>query len=79
MWRLFNARQDLPQGYFLKPTILTNVEPHFEIWQTEVFGPVLSVRPFHTEGEAVELANNTEYGLAGAVFSSDQVREKCIR
>ena len=48
-----------------------------EIWREEVFGPVLCVKEFSTEDEAIELANDTHYGLAGAVLSSD--RERCQR
>lgn len=59
------------KGYFLRPTILTDVAPHHEVWRTEVFGPVLAVRAFGTEAEALALANDSEYGLAGAVFSAD--------
>lgn len=62
----------MSKGYFLRPTVLTDVEPHFEIWRTEVFGPVLSVRRFATEEEAIRLANDTEFGLAAAVFSVDE-------
>jgi len=48
-----------------------------EIWREEVFGPVLCVKEFSTEDEAIELANDTHYGLAGAVISRD--RERCQR
>ena len=59
------------RGYFVRPTILTGVEPHHELWRTEVFGPVLAVRRFTTEEAAVREANDSEFGLAGAVFSAD--------
>lgn len=78
---------DLPKGYFVRPTVLADVQPGFEIWRTEVFGPVLAVGRFATEEEAVRLANDTEFGLAGAVFSADpaqldrvteQLRTGCV-
>lgn len=62
------------RGYFLRPTILTNVSPSSEVWTTEVFGPVLCVMPFDSEEEAVRLANESEYGLAGAVFGADETQ-----
>ncbi|HEY9040417.1 MAG TPA: aldehyde dehydrogenase family protein [Roseovarius sp.] len=58
-------------GYFYAPTVLTGVTPDMEIAREEVFGPVLSVLTFETEEEAVALANDTPYGLAGAVWTQD--------
>ena len=60
-------------GWFVEPTVL-EVEPSMEIWQEEVFGPVLCVRVFDTDDEAVALANDSQYGLAGAVITNDQTR-----
>ena len=51
-----------------------DVQSSHEIWQEEVFGPVMAVKTFKTEEEAVELANGTKYGLASAVFSSDDAQ-----
>ncbi len=65
---------DCPRGYFIRPTILTDVQPSFEVWRTEIFGPVLSVMRFSTEEEAIRLANDSEYGLAGAVFSGEEAQ-----
>jgi betaine-aldehyde dehydrogenase len=62
------------KGYYIRPTILTDVGLESEIWRTEVFGPVLAVRRFATEGEAVQVANDSEYGLASAVFSADEAQ-----
>ncbi len=59
------------EGAFLEPTILDKVEPESEIAKTEVFGPVLSVIKFHDENEAVKIANSTQYGLVGGVFTPD--------
>lgn len=67
---------DLPShlddaGYYVLPTILGKVSPDSEIAQQEVFGPVLSILTYKTEQEALDIANNSEYGLSGAVWSSD--------
>ncbi|MDR1941351.1 MAG: aldehyde dehydrogenase family protein [Endomicrobium sp.] len=58
-------------GYFVEPTIFADCKPDMRIVNEEVFGPVLAVQKFHTQEEAVELANATVYGLAGGVFSND--------
>ena len=59
------------QGFFLEPTIISDVTPQMEIAQTEVFGPVLSVMRYSTEEEALSIINSTEYGLVGGVFTKD--------
>jgi acyl-CoA reductase-like NAD-dependent aldehyde dehydrogenase len=61
-------------GYFYAPTILDNVMPDMAVAREEIFGPVVSVMPFETEAEAVALANDTEFGLAGAVWTGDVAR-----
>lgn len=58
-------------GYFVNPTIFTNVKPDMKIVQEEIFGPVAVVQKFANESEAIDLANGTPYGLAGAVFTND--------
>ena len=67
----------LGRGYFLEPTIFADVPVDSELWREEVFGPVLAVRTFRDEEEAVQLANDTRFGLAAAVMSADL--ERCRR
>jgi len=52
--------QHLTKGFFLAPTVLSNVKPHMQIWTDEVFGPVLAVSTFKTEEEALAMANDTQ-------------------
>ena len=66
----------LDSGYFIKPTIFADVHNQMTIAQTEIFGPVLSIIPFDTEDEAVEIANDTPYGLTNYVQTQDQDRAK---
>ncbi|MFC9454384.1 aldehyde dehydrogenase family protein [Streptomyces sp. NPDC056983] len=61
----------LEKGYFVKPTVFTG-RPGDRIAQEEIFGPVLTIVPFDTEDEAVAIANDSSYGLAGAVWSADK-------
>ena len=65
---------DDAQGYFIAPTVLVDVTPDMEIAQQEVFGPVLIAMAFDDEAQAVRLANDTRFGLAGAVWSQDVAR-----
>lgn len=64
---------DLPHGYFLRPTIFTEVPLDSALWCEEIFGPVLCVRSFATEQEAIELANDSQFGLVASVVSRDPV------
>lgn len=59
------------RGNFIAPTIFDDCTSHMRIVQEEIFGPVVTIQTFQTEEEAVKLANDTRYGLAGAVFTSD--------
>ena len=63
--------QDLPRGYFLQPTIFGAVRNDMRIAREEIFGPVLSVLPFGDTDEAIRIANESTYGLGGAVYSAD--------
>ncbi|KAH7356370.1 aldehyde dehydrogenase domain-containing protein [Pyrenochaeta sp. MPI-SDFR-AT-0127] len=59
------------KGFFIKPTIFTNVKPDMDIYREEIFGPVGVVVPFETEEEVIKMANDTIYGLGAAVFTKD--------
>lgn len=61
-------------GYFYSPTVLTDVPPGSPISREEIFGPVAAIQTFTTEAEAIEIANNTPWGLAGYVFTTDLER-----
>ena len=61
----------LKEGYYVKPTVFADVNNSMNIARTEIFGPVLSVIPFDTEEEAIEIANDTDYGLTNYIQSKD--------
>jgi acyl-CoA reductase-like NAD-dependent aldehyde dehydrogenase len=61
----------LDRGYFVRPTVFSDVRPEMAIAKEEIFGPVLSIIAYDTEDEAVDIANDSIYGLAGAVWSAD--------
>jgi len=63
--------EGLDKGYFVQPTVFSEVTSDMTIAQEEIFGPVLSILPFDTEEEAVRIANDSMYGLAGSVWSGD--------
>jgi acyl-CoA reductase-like NAD-dependent aldehyde dehydrogenase len=58
-------------GFWVPPTVVATDDPSARIWREEVFGPVVAVMPFDDEAHAVELANDTEYGLSGSIFTND--------
>ena len=64
----------LDKGYFVRPTVFSDVTPEMTIFREEIFGPVLSITTYSTEEEAVDLANDSEYGLSGGVWSGDEER-----
>ena len=70
--------EGLEKGYFVRPTVFSEVTTDMTIAQEEIFGPVLSILPYDTEEEAVRIANDTVYGLAGAVWSADQAHAESV-
>ena len=73
-----DAPEGLDQGYFVQPTVFSNVTRDMTIAREEIFGPVLSIIPYDTEEEAIDIANDTIYGLAGGVWSGDPERAKQV-
>jgi aldehyde dehydrogenase (NAD+) len=69
---------NLNKGYFIKPTIFTNVTNDMEIAKKEIFGPVLSIIPFETEEEAIKITNDTEYGLGNYLQTEDKEKAKRV-
>ncbi len=70
--------EGLDSGYFVRPTVFSEVKPEMTIAQEEIFGPVLSILPYDSEDEAAEIANSTIYGLDGGVWSADPERAKAF-
>jgi acyl-CoA reductase-like NAD-dependent aldehyde dehydrogenase len=70
--------EGLEGGYFVRPTVFSGVRNDMTIAQEEIFGPVLSILPYDDEDEAVRIANDTIYGLAGGVWSGDPERAKSV-
>jgi aldehyde dehydrogenase (NAD+) len=70
--------EGLDKGYFVKPTIFSDVRNDMTIAREEIFGPVLCILPYRTEDEAVTIANDTPYGLAAYVWSKDNVRARRV-
>ncbi len=66
------------RGFWVKPTILTNMALDSDAWVEEIFGPVVCIRPFETEEEAIRLANDSRFGLAAAVMSGDDARAERV-
>jgi len=65
---------DFTRGHYIQPTIFADVQSRMTIAQEEIFGPVLSILPYDSEDEAIAIANDTIYGLAGGVWSADKDR-----
>ena len=70
--------EGLEKGYFVKPTVFTDVNNKMDIARTEIFGPVLSVMPFETEEEAIKIANDTPYGLTNYIQTQDKEKVKRV-
>jgi len=68
------APEGLDRGYFVSPTVFSEVTPEMTIAREEIFGPVLAIQPYEDTDDAVRIANDTDYGLAGGVWSADQER-----
>ena len=66
------------RGYFVRPTVFSGVTSEMTIAQEEIFGPVLAIMPYEDEEDAVRIANDTVYGLAGGVWSADEERAKRV-
>jgi aldehyde dehydrogenase (NAD+) len=72
------APDDQPTGYYVRPTVFSNVTTKMTIAQEEIFGPVLAIMPYDDTDEAVAIANDTVYGLGGGVWSADADRARSI-
>jgi aldehyde dehydrogenase (NAD+) len=70
--------EGLERGYFVRPTVFSEVEAEMTIGQEEIFGPVLAIQPYEGEDDAVRIANSTDYGLAGGVWSADSERAVAV-
>ncbi len=72
------ALDGLDHGYFVAPTVFSEVTPEMTVAREEIFGPVLVLMPYEDEDDAVRVANATDYGLAGGVWSADEERAKRV-
>ncbi len=70
--------EGLERGFFVRPTVFSEVTPEMTIAQEEIFGPVLAIQPYDDEEEGVRIANDSAYGLAGGVWSGDQERAVAV-
>ncbi|MEO3783676.1 aldehyde dehydrogenase [Actinocorallia sp. B10E7] len=70
--------EHLPRGYYVEPTVLADVDPDATVAQEEIFGPVIAVLAHDGDDHAVEIANNSRYGLSGMVISASQERARAV-
>ena len=68
----------LPDGFYVEPTVFADVDPAHTISREEIFGPVLSITPYDTDDDAVRIANDSVYGLSGAVSGADEERALAV-
>jgi betaine-aldehyde dehydrogenase len=73
-----DAPAGFTKGYYVQPTVFGRVKPGMTIAQEEIFGPVISILTYRDEDDAVRIANDTVYGLAGAVWSQDEARAQRV-
>ena len=73
-----NKPEDFKKGYFIKPTVFTDVNNDMRIAKEEIFGPVLSIIPFENEEEAIKITNDTEYGLGNYLQTEDKEKAKRV-
>jgi gamma-glutamyl-gamma-aminobutyraldehyde dehydrogenase len=73
-----NVLSNIGSGWYIEPTIFSNVQPNSKLFQEEVFGPILAVTTFKSESDAIELANNSSYGLAASIYTADVRRAQRV-
>ena len=74
-----DSPEGVPAGaYYVRPTVFGRVKPGSSVEQEEIFGPVLSIVTYRDEEDAIRIANDTPYGLAGAVWSKDEARAQRV-